>query len=106
MKTPNQTPKSKSLPQPPPHRLRDDPIWQGHYNAILTGLYARFKDIDAEHFDSPKEAFEALSQRLEHLTMIAYQGACHAHCYSHMAERYSDAELAQFVDDINTSNHQ
>ena len=104
MKT-TSVPKS-AQPAPPPHRLRDDLIWQGHFNAILTGLYSHFEDSDAEHFDSPMEAFQALSQRLERRTMIAYQGACHAHCHSQMAEPYSDEELSKFVDDINTSNNQ
>jgi hypothetical protein len=37
-----------------------------------------------------------LSQRLEHLAFLAHRGACHAHAHSHLAEPFSDQEIAAF----------
>jgi hypothetical protein len=84
--------------------LRDDPHWQAHYNAILTGLYSRFEE-DESDYDSAKEAFEAFSAHLEHLTFIAYQGANHAHCYTHRAEPFTDEEIAAFNASVNVSKN-
>jgi hypothetical protein len=105
-KTPKPMKTTTNEPQPTlkPHRLRDDPHWQGHYNAILTGLYSRFEEPDYDAYESPKEGFEALETQLEHLAFIAYQGACHAHCHAHLAEPPSEEEIAQFNASINVNN--
>jgi hypothetical protein len=91
------SPQAKSSAPPQPHRLRDDPVWQGHYNAILGGLFSRFECGDyGQDVEDPRQAFEAMSKRCQLFVTIAYQGANHAHAHTHLAEPYTDAEIAAF----------
>jgi hypothetical protein len=92
------SPAQTKFPAPPqPHRLRDDPAWQNHFNSILGGLFSRFEDGDhGQDSEDPAQAFEALSRRCQYLVTVAYQGANHAHAHTHLAEPYTDEEIGAF----------
>jgi hypothetical protein len=108
MKTDSPTstsPAPKSAPER--HRLRDDPVFQAHYNSILGGLYSTFPTIEIgdDDYESPEAAFKALSEKLEYFTTVAYQAAAHAHCYAQRIEPYSDEEVTAFNSAINVAKN-
>jgi hypothetical protein len=95
-------PSKTTTPKPAPQRLRDDPQFQGHYNAILTGLFSSsFGPIDWPAFEEPDPAFDELVNRASRLVAIAYHGACYAHYRAFVAEDHSDEEIAEFNATIN-----
>ena len=86
-------------PYPPPARkLRDDPQFQGYYNAILGGLFASsFGSVDWHAFDQPGPHFDELLDRANNLVTVAYHGARYAHCMAYMAEHHGDDnEIEEF----------
>jgi hypothetical protein len=90
---------SNTAPKPAPerHRLRDDPQFQAHYNAILSGLFSRFECEDhGLGCEDPMQGLKEMSERCENLVAIGYRAACHAHAYTQIIEPFTDEELAAF----------
>ena len=79
---PNIISKPKPEPKWKPCTLRDDPLWQGHFDAILNGLYAANFRLD---WDALPER-EVLHERMATLATLAYVGACQAHCTAFISD--------------------
>jgi hypothetical protein len=82
-------PKPKPEPKWEPCTLRDDPSWQGHYNAILGGLFSANFHLDWNALPEP----EVVNERAAHLVAIAYVGACQAHCQAFISDPNPEVEV-------------